>query len=77
MCATEGAELNVLFLSTLGQENNVGTAGLQCKPLQVETLTYYCVAGYSIFKTCHFEHLTRFLYMSFRAVGVSRIRVSE
>ena len=76
MCATEGAELNVLFLSKLGQENNVGTAGLQCKPLQVETLTYCFVAWsahllYLSFRAAHF------LYMSFRAVGVSRIRGSE
>ena len=33
VCAPEGAAPNVSFLSTFGQENNIGTAGLQCKPL--------------------------------------------
>ena len=56
MCATEVAELNVLFLSILGQENNVGTAGLQCKPLQVETLNCCC-----------FVRLMHFQNMLFRA----------
>ena len=53
MCATEGAELNVLFLSKLGQENNVGTAGLQCKPLRVEPLICCC-----------FVRSARYLHMS-------------
>ena len=58
-CAVEH---NVLLLSICGQGNNVGAAGLQCKPLQVETLMH-----------CWFF----FLYMSFRVVGASRIRDSE
>ena len=62
----EGDALNVMFLSTLEQENSVGTAGLQCKPLQAESLTYCCFA-----RSAHCLH------MSFRAVGVSRIRVGE
>ena len=53
-CASAVAVPNVLLLSTLGQENNVGAAGLQCKPLQVELLTYCC-----------FGRLAHFLYMSF------------
>ena len=57
MCATEVAELKVLFLSILGQENNVGAAGLQCKPLQVETLMF-----------CVFARSALYLHMSFRAV---------
>ena len=56
MCATGGAELNVLLLSTIGQGNNIGTTGLQCKPLQVGTLICCC-----------FGRLARFLYLSFRA----------
>ncbi len=62
MCATEVAAQNILLLSTLGQENNIGTTGLQCKPLPIETPMH-----------CRFC----FLYMSFRAVGVSRIRAAN
>ena len=68
MCATEVVKLNVSPLSTLGQENNVGAAGLQCKPLQVETLMYCCFARLARYPICYFGLLTRFLLMSFRAV---------
>ena len=60
MCATEGAELNVLFLSKLGQENNVGTAGLQCKPLHVKTLTYCCGARLVQFPNTSFRTFSTF-----------------
>ena len=56
MCTTEVAVLNVLLLSICGQENNVGAAGLQCKPLRVKLLTFCC-----------FGRLARYLYKLFRA----------
>ena len=50
MCATEFAELNVSPLSTLGQGNNIGTAGLQCKSLQVKTLICCCFTSKPSYK---------------------------
>ena len=80
MCATEGAEHNALLLSTFGQENNVGTAGLQCKPLQVETLTYCCGARLVQFPNTSFRTFNTFppyVISSGRRKPNSRQRIAE